>query len=54
VLPMTHKERFEALGIQPPKGIALLKMNEWKNEQMKANIYLEYMHAHRPVLSFQF
>lgn len=20
VLPMTHKERFEALGIQPPKG----------------------------------
>lgn len=20
VLPMTHKERFDALGIQPPKG----------------------------------
>lgn len=23
VLPMTHKERFEALGIQPPKGVLL-------------------------------
>lgn len=23
VLPMTHKERFEALGIQPPKGKGL-------------------------------
>lgn len=23
VLPMTHKERFEALGIQPPKGTIL-------------------------------
>jgi AAA+ superfamily predicted ATPase len=23
VLPMTHKERFENLGIQPPKGVLL-------------------------------
>ncbi len=23
VLPMTHKDRFEALGIQPPKGVLL-------------------------------
>merc|ERR1719480_696534 len=23
VLPMTHKERFEAIGIQPPKGVLL-------------------------------
>ena len=23
VLPMTHKDRFQALGIQPPKGLAL-------------------------------
>jgi len=22
VLPMTHKDRFQALGIQPPKGLA--------------------------------
>ena len=22
MLPMTHKERFEALGIQPPKGMS--------------------------------
>lgn len=23
VLPMTHKEKFENLGIQPPKGVLL-------------------------------
>lgn len=23
VLPMTHKERFENIGIQPPKGVLL-------------------------------
>lgn len=23
VLPMTHKQRFEDLGIQPPKGIIM-------------------------------
>lgn len=23
VLPMTHKERFESLGIRPPKGVLL-------------------------------
>ncbi len=23
VLPLTHKERFEAIGIRPPKGVLL-------------------------------
>jgi len=23
VLPMTHKDRFEAIGIQPPKGVLM-------------------------------
>ena len=33
VLPLTHKDRFENLGIQPPKGILkfILKRSQWKS-----------------------
>lgn len=31
VLPMTHKDRFTNLGIQPPKGKIRLKVLFWQN-----------------------